>query len=127
MTFYARSMNGLSRMLWNFQHSYFLCWTSTQKNEPQQLSAWIIPGLKMPFSGLNDTMTEQTGQHRPTLLYSQLGVIKDYSFCQPRFQKRIEEPGNEARDVFLINTGVAMNYCKCKFQVNLEILPVHCG
>ena len=48
-------------------------------------------------------------------------------FCQPRFQKRIEEPGNEARDVFLSNTGVAMNYWKCKFPVNLEILPVQCG
>lgn len=56
-----------------------------------------------------------------------MDVTKDYSFCQPRFQKRIEEPGNEARDLFLINIGVTMNYCKCEFPVNLEILPVQCG
>ena len=56
-----------------------------------------------------------------------MDVEKDYSFCQPRFQKRIEEPGNEARDLFLINAGVAMNYCKCEFPVNLEILPVQRG
>ena len=36
-------------------------------------------------------------------------------------------PGNEARDLFLINIGVVMNDCKCEFPVNLEILPVQCG
>ena len=60
-------------------------------------------------------------------MYSQVDVIKDSSFCQPRFQKRIEEPGNEGRDLFLINVGVAINDCKCKFPVNLKIFPVQFG